>query len=177
MKIIMNQEEQDKINKEFIKAVKNGDLVLVKSLLNQGADINSYDDNDYVLKISAEKGHLEVVEYLVEHGVDIHTKNNQALIFASIKGHLDVVKYLVEKGADIHALNDYALKLASFHGYLEIVKFFLFDCQIEVKKGTKKYLKEIKQETTLELIEKRDLLFKLNKKVKQKISTDKKIKI
>ena len=76
-----------------------------------------------VLEIAAEKGNLEVVKFLVEEGVDVHTYDDCALCGAAEKGHLEVVKFLVAKGADVHARDNYALRWAADKGHLEIVKF------------------------------------------------------
>lgn len=49
------------------------------------------------------EGRLDIVEYLVAHGANLHLANqynNTCLMIAAYKGHLDVVKYLLEKGAD-----------------------------------------------------------------------------
>lgn len=88
-------------------ASQDGYLDVVKSLVEDGADIHS--DNDCALQLASEAGHLDVVKYLVENGADIHAENERALKMASEEGHIDVVKYLVEKGAD----NAFALVIAS----------------------------------------------------------------
>ena len=59
------------------------------------------------------------MKYLVEHGANIHARDNEALIEASYFGHLEVVKYLEERGADIHLI------WASENGHLEVVKSFV----------------------------------------------------
>jgi len=45
------------------------------------------------------------------------------LCWAAERGHLEVVKYLIENGANIHAADDYALRWAAYNGHLEIVKY------------------------------------------------------
>ena len=40
-----------------------------------------------------------------------------------VKGHLEVVEYLVEQGADIHAQADYALSWAAREGHLEVSEY------------------------------------------------------
>ena len=191
----MNQEE---LNQKLIEHAKEGKLDLVKFLVEKGTDIHVQDV--YSLKYASCFGYLELVQYLVEQGADIHTENNCALRWATENNHLDVVKYLVEKGADIHVLDDYPLNYASSQGNLEMVKFlvekganiytdndealkmasnhlevlkyFLFDCQMKIKQETKDWLIGNKQYQTLQLIEKRDLLFKLNQEIIQKDSFD-----
>jgi hypothetical protein len=90
------------------------------------------------------------------------------------------VKYLVENGANINADDDYVLKLSSINNHSEIIQYFLFDCQTEVKQETKDWLMENNQKEVLDLIEKRDLLLKLDKNITKKDSVDnlgKKVKI
>jgi len=48
---------------------------------------------------------------------------NGPLQWASENGYLEVVEFLVGKGANIHADNDYALRWASRNDHLEVVKF------------------------------------------------------
>ena len=169
---------QEKLNKELIEYAKNGNLNFIKSLIEKGADIHT--NNNESLRVAVNNNHLEVVKYLVAKGADIHFENNWILRIASERGHLGVVKYLVEKGADIHTNNDEFLRLAAKNNHLEILQYFLYDCKIKVNKEDKDWLLKNKQEKILELVEKRDLLFKLNQNVIEKDSIDylnKKVKI
>jgi ankyrin repeat protein len=64
---------------------------------------------DYRLRWSAYNGHLEVVQYLVDVGANIHAGSDDyisALNCSFENGHLEVVKYLVDVGANIDVLND-----------------------------------------------------------------------
>lgn len=66
---------------------------------------------------SAKKGHLKIVQYLIEMGANVRTKKDLALLSAS-KKHLEV-------GADIHAKDDQALTWSAENGRLEIVKYLV----------------------------------------------------
>ena len=105
----------------LIVASKDGNLPVVKYLVENGADI-TYSENDAVIYAS-EKGHLPVVKYLVENGADITAQDNHALREASGSGRLPVVKYLVEHGADITDKNNEALRWASKNGHLPVVEY------------------------------------------------------
>lgn len=106
----------------------HNEIILVKQLLDLGADIHSYDDGP--IKIAISQNHLELVKYLIERGapIDIPTKSGYfsvGLAEASYKGYLDIVKYLIEKGANIHIDNDHSIILASSQGHLEVVKYLV----------------------------------------------------
>ena len=53
--------------------------------------------------------HLEVVQYLTEHGADVNKAGNDGCVplhIAAQKGHLEVVQYLTEHGADVNKENN-----------------------------------------------------------------------
>jgi ankyrin repeat protein len=98
------------------------DVELYKKLKQCGVDLHANDNR--ALYHSASSGHLEVVKYLVETGVDIRAKND-ALHCGAVNGQLHVVKYLVENGADMHVGQDYLLPVIAELGHLAIVKFLV----------------------------------------------------
>ena len=87
---------------------------------------------------------------------------NEVFINSCQKGHLEIVKYLLtspdlKEHADIHADNDYGFIWACAYGQLEIVKFLILDMSIEKTKYIKHYLKENQDNNVKEAIE----LFKI----------------
>lgn len=88
--------------------------------------INS--DGDRALHLSASKGHLGCVKYIIKQGTDINAKNEEgetALHKSAYNGHADCVAYLVEAGADINATDSYsdtALHLSAREGHFDCVK-------------------------------------------------------
>ena len=50
-------------------------------------------------------GKDDLVEYLIEQGVDIHIYEERALRESVDNGHTEIMKYLIEKGANISVLN------------------------------------------------------------------------
>lgn len=104
----------------LVDSALEGEIYRVIWALFKGADIHAEDDN--ALKWASEKGHLDVVKYLVKHGSDINAEHNYALVHASQNGHLDVVKYLVENGANI---NDLALRRTKQNRHSEVVKYLM----------------------------------------------------
>ena len=89
------------------KAASDGNIQHVKSLIEHAEDINAMSGFRNTTKYSplmlaAKNGHMEVVQYLHQHGANITIKDSQqfnALYYAADNGHLDVVKYLIENGA------------------------------------------------------------------------------
>ena len=97
------------INKDLLDSAENGDANKVKSLIKQGANVNAKNDGGWTaLMWASDKGHFEIVKYLVK-GADINAKQNNgftALMLASQSGHFEIVKFLVENGANVNARNE-----------------------------------------------------------------------
>ena len=73
--------------------------------------------------IEAVKSNLpHIVQFMIEHGADVHAYNDWALTFTIIHGHLEVVKLLISAGANIRVISDSALRWTSREGHLEVVK-------------------------------------------------------
>ena len=95
-------------------AAENGHEMVVKLLVEKGADVNSKDDRDGWTPLwrAAENGHEAVVELLVEKGADVNSKEDRdgrtPLWWAAENGHEEVVKLLLEKGADVDSKDEYS---------------------------------------------------------------------
>ena len=63
--------------------------------------------------------------------------------------------------------------MAVLNNRLEVVKYFLFDCCMKIQTDIKNCLIKRNKKVVLDLIEKRDLLLKLDKDIIQKDSIDK----
>jgi ankyrin repeat protein len=83
------------------------------------------------LHLASDKGHLEVVRVLLEHGADVEAQNEDKLTplhRASRSGRGQVVRTLLEQGADAAAFDRNRmtpLHWASFGGYLEVARILL----------------------------------------------------
>uniref|UniRef100_A0A7N2KMP0 Uncharacterized protein n=1 Tax=Quercus lobata TaxID=97700 RepID=A0A7N2KMP0_QUELO len=67
-------------------------------------------DTLFALHMAAANGHLDVVEYLINRGVDLNAINeekNTPLHWACLNGHIEVVKKLILAGANVTELNSY----------------------------------------------------------------------
>ena len=109
-------------------ASRSRQLLVVKYLLTEGMSDDVDRHNLLQVALIGAIAHLDIVQYLVSIGADIHTNDEEAVQEASRGGHLDVVQYLVSVGADIHARDDEgggALQDASFGGHLDIVQYLV----------------------------------------------------
>ncbi len=116
----------DELGDRFWEAAQRGDAAAVKALLAKGVPVNTqYRYGTTALHYAAQKGHLEVVRILVDHGADVDAKETEAamtpLMFAVFKGHAEVARILVSKGA----APDTALAAAVLFGQVPTVKALL----------------------------------------------------
>ena len=77
------------------------------------------------------KGHLQVVRYLLRHGVDVNVRDSgkdTSFLLASWQGHSDVAQCLLEHGADVELRDQFdhtPLNLAALYGHVDAVRFLL----------------------------------------------------
>ena len=113
-------------------AVQQGDLVAVKRLIGEGADLNALaEDGDLPLAEAAEAGRADIVAAMLEAGADVNATDRwdvTALHLAAREGHTDVARLLLEAGADLSA-NDSThgtpLHEAARGGHLEMIRLLL----------------------------------------------------
>ena len=91
---------------ELFDAARNGNIKIVRLLLDKGADVNAKDRSGKTAMILAAKnGHADIVRLLLDKGADVNAKaddDTTALMQAAEKGNVDVVRALLEKGADVN---------------------------------------------------------------------------
>ena len=109
----------------------DGDLNTVKSLIGKhDLDVEC----DY-LYLAALHGRKEIVEFLIEYGVDVNIKltghrHDSALHAAIASRHVNVIRFLVEKGADVNIVDRYhgrtsLILAAESYGYWEMMSFLI----------------------------------------------------
>ncbi|MHC1696952.1 MAG: ankyrin repeat domain-containing protein [Geobacteraceae bacterium] len=111
----------------------NGDPKLVKTFIEQGADVN-YSDVEYritPLHNAVHFGYGEVTKLLLEHGADVNAKNvegNTPLFAAVHQQHAEITDILIRKGADVNAKNKYGyapIRAASRTGNSKTLKMLI----------------------------------------------------
>ena len=93
---LLCQNQGNEYRKAYLEAAEKGSLDIIV-WLDKKYQINF--DKNAAIKLASENGHLEIVQYLVSLGANIHADNEFAVLRASANGHLEVVKYLVSLGA------------------------------------------------------------------------------
>ena len=118
----------------FPKAIRNGDLEMVKYLMQEGADPNeNYGGEGFPLILAIVNKRLEITKVLIDHGCDINfsTLNGWTPILTAIAVEsLELVEVLVENGADLETLDGHGWKplpFAVMKGNVEIVQYLMLN--------------------------------------------------
>ncbi|WAQ99559.1 KDISB-like protein [Mya arenaria] len=147
----INLEERDENGQTFLMlACQQGDISLVRELLEAGIDPNATDNDGYLeiciellergadiehremcnwtaLMWASYKGRTEVVQELLDREADPNVKaehNMSCLCWAAGRGHTEIVTALIEKGAKVNSTDKYGttpLIWACRKGHSEIV--------------------------------------------------------
>ncbi|KAB8273573.1 ankyrin repeat-containing domain protein [Aspergillus minisclerotigenes] len=113
-------------------AAKVGRQVVVKWLIENGAELESKDTNNQTpLSHAAENGHEIVCKLLLEGGAELESKDSYdrtPLSYAAINGHEAVSKLLLESGAELESKDSYdrtPLSHAAVNGHEAVCKLLL----------------------------------------------------
>lgn len=128
-------------------AVVEGNFRKVRSLVDQGADVNARNEfGETPLIWAVAGGFLEIAFLLLDEGAKVDAPDNRKatpLLWAAANGRVGMVWLLLERGADINAREDKgetALSKAAVNGQYAIVRF-LVEKGAKVRKGDLRYVK------------------------------------
>jgi ankyrin repeat protein len=91
----------------------------------QGVNIHRYIDGTTIRHIVGRGGLDVIKYFVDENGLDIQLQHIEILRLGAQNGHLDFIEYCVEKGADLYMQNNNILQLSAINGHSDIVKYYL----------------------------------------------------
>jgi ankyrin repeat protein len=134
-------EKQMKVNQQLQRAVSDGNLKLVKSLINKGCILNAKDNYGRTLIYDAiVKGYKDIVKEFCIANADINNQDingKTPLHFSCIYGNLEITKLLIGYGANVN-IRDKNGNIPIFdaifnsNGETEIISM-LIDCKSDYK--------------------------------------------
>lgn len=129
----------------LMSAASNGNLNILKLLINKGAWVNYMNSEvKSALWYATYSGKADVVKYLLEHGAYVNNSdlaNTTPLMIAAMNGDTEVVKVLIAHRADVNLKQkdgDTALMVALAHGNSDIAKILIkagADLNVKNKEG------------------------------------------
>lgn len=136
--------------KALLSAATSGDAAKVRSLVEEGTNVNVRDDSVHhftPLITAAMNDYVEVARVLLEAGANLEdtasSSGNTALHQGSSAGRLRICRLFLDKGAKLDAMNfgmNTPLHLAAVNGHLSVVKLL-------VERGADVHLKNAVNDT------------------------------
>ncbi|KJK61914.1 Ankyrin repeats 3 copy [Aspergillus parasiticus SU-1] len=106
-----------------------GNLTIVRTLLEQGADVAMADIDGWTpIYTASRNGHTEVARLLIEFGANVNIPDNSRTTPVNLacgRGHVELVKLLLKHNADINTADIYGwtpINSAAYCGYTKIVE-------------------------------------------------------
>ncbi|KAL5346629.1 hypothetical protein ACLOAV_008336 [Pseudogymnoascus australis] len=117
----------------LIAAAEEGQTASLELLLGSRNDKSALvgDSGALLLRLAAEWGHEDTMQFLLDRGVDVGHAASAALYVASCDGHLGTVKLLLDRGADPNVPASYdtdqssSLIIAAIYDHVDIVHLLL----------------------------------------------------
>jgi len=103
-------------------AVHTGNLEIVKHFFdNNEYSIYSYNEKSFLMN-AVYCGKLEMLRFFVENGGDFNMDNGKLLYLACCIDNIEIIEYLIEKGVDVITRKKEIISIAVGNGSLNIVK-------------------------------------------------------
>ena len=141
------------LNEALLEAIYNDNLIIVKILVESGADINYCGKDSYSnpLLRAAYYGYADITKYLLDKGADTHItlpKNPYTPLAISVmKGNIATTKLLVEKENSIDYKDNYGITALIYA--LDTQDFNKELCEFLVSKGANIETRDDSSDSTL----------------------------
>jgi len=115
---------KDDPDSRLLIAAADGDMPIVKTLVEQGAKVNATGPYGTSLHRAAYNGHLEVARFLLDHGANVDSEIKPDLMRVMEKGYLSALP--INQSIDIkEAFGTTPLHHALFRGHQEMVELLV----------------------------------------------------
>ena len=128
----VNKKNKNRVNSPLHYAAINGEVELVRVLLNKGAKVDARNSHGKTpLHNGVVSGKTEIVELLLNKGTNVNHRDNSditSLHLAVENGTKDIIELLLARGANVNAKaldGKTSLHVAVERGYIEIVEHLL----------------------------------------------------
>lgn len=131
--------DKTQITKRMRESIKSGQLDTLRDLLEKEPEMLTHvTPFGTWLHVATAHGHLEIIEHLINSGIDIHAKggtfSTNALERAATKGYVHIAEYLIKHHVEMDTSEPdrNPLFAAIYGGHFEIVKLLVMN-GIDVK--------------------------------------------
>ncbi len=117
-------------DEQLFDAVIAGDLKAIKQLISDGIELEMTNEDGLTpLVLAADRGHLDIVKFLIEAGAQLHHisegNNWTALLLAADKGHIEIAQHLIASGFNVKKLGGPASVHAILNDHNDIASLLL----------------------------------------------------
>jgi len=128
---------------------KNNEIInLVQKFIEYGFDVNS---DTTLINVSTTKN-LDLFEYLVNNGADIHMYNDQCITYSASLDDLEMVKYLKNIGLNLRTKNDRIYELAIEKNFMDILRYLSDENEFPNYDTNSKYLVKASKRKYLDVV-------------------------
>lgn len=127
------------MNKQLIAAAERGDTATLRTLVEDGVNLNTQDmQGRTAIMAAVYENKVDAVRVLIEAGADINKQDNRLnnpFLYSGAEGQLDILKLLIEAKADTKMTNRYggnALIPAAEKGHVDNVRTLLETTDVNV---------------------------------------------